>query len=60
MEGEKFNMTLSNIELINVTGGAFSAAFVNAVIGGFSKIMDFGRNIGTAIRRGRTGTLCRV
>lgn len=53
-------MTLNNKELVNVTGGAISSALVSAVVNGFSKLLDFGRTVGTAIRRGRTGSFCRV
>lgn len=53
-------MTLNNKELIDVIGGATSSALISAVINGFSKLLDFGRTVGTAIRRGRTGSYCKV
>ncbi len=53
-------MTLNNKELVNITGGAISAALINSIINGFNKLLDFGRTVGTAIRRGRTGQACRI
>lgn len=53
-------MTLNNKELVNVVGGARTSAWISAVINGFNKLLDFGRTVGTAIRRGKTRSYCRV
>ena len=51
-------MQLSDIELNNYVGGTFNATLVNAVIRGFTFILDLGKTIGTAIRRGISGNVC--
>ena len=51
-------MQLTTIDLEKLVGGAFNATFVNALIRGFSFILDFGKTIGTAIRRGISGSTC--
>ncbi len=50
-------MKLDNIELQKVYGGV-SAALVNAVISAFKTIFDFGRKIGSTLRRGKTKNYC--
>lgn len=52
-------MQLSDVELYKLIGGAsFNATLVNAIIRGVSFIFDFGKTIGTAIRRGISGNIC--
>lgn len=50
-------MKLSDRELQNVYGG-ISAAFINAVVSAFKTIFDFGRKIGSTLRRGKTKNYC--
>ena len=50
-------MKLSSVELRKVYGGV-SAALVNAVISAFKTIFDFGRRIGSTLRRGKTKNYC--
>lgn len=50
-------MKLSNVELQKIYGGV-SAAFVNAVVSAFKTIFDFGRKIGSTLRRGKTKNYC--
>lgn len=50
-------MKLSNTELHNIYGG-ISAALVNAVVSAFKTIFDFGRKIGSTLRRGKTKNYC--
>ena len=50
-------MKLSNKELQNIYGG-ISAAFVNAVVSAFKTIFDFGRKIGSTLRRGKSKNYC--
>lgn len=53
-------MKLSQDELFLVKGGAFSAAFISAVVRAFTTIMDFGRKIGSSIRRGISKNYCKL
>ena len=50
-------MQLTDLELSNYVGGV-NATFVNAIIRGFTFVLDLGRTIGTAIRRGISGNAC--
>lgn len=50
-------MKLDNRELLNIHGG-ISAAFINAVISAFKTIFEFGRKIGSTLRRGKTKNYC--
>jgi len=51
---------LNDVELTNVVGGAISATLVNALVRGFTAIFEFGKAVGTAIRRAKTGTICSI
>ena len=51
---------MNNNELTEVVGGAISATLVNALVRGFTALFEFGKAVGTAIRRARTGTICYV
>lgn len=52
-------MQLKDSELDSYIGGiTFNATLVNAVVRGFTFILDLGRTIGTAIRRGLDGQAC--
>lgn len=50
-------MKISDKELHNIHGG-ISAALVNAVISAFKTIFDFGRKVGSTLRRGKTKNYC--
>jgi len=50
-------MKISDKELQNIYGG-ISAALVNAVVSAFKTIFDFGRKIGSTLRRGKTKNYC--
>ena len=50
-------MQLRDSELTKYIGGA-NATFLNAIIRGFIFVLDLGRTIGTAIRRGVSGNAC--
>ena len=47
-------------ELLNVWGGAFSAALVTAVVSAFKNLFDLGKSIGSAIRRVMEKKYCQV
>ena len=50
---------LNNKELMNIEGGAgFSATLLNAASRAISTLMELGRNLGSAIRRTISGSIC--
>lgn len=49
---------LNKKQLLEVTGGAITASFINALSRGISTFLDLGRSIGSAIRRAVTGKIC--
>ncbi|MGM9834888.1 MAG: hypothetical protein ACI31M_03830 [Bacilli bacterium] len=51
-------MKIENAELITITGGGISATFLNAISRATENIYNFGRSIGSSIRRIRAGRLC--
>lgn len=53
-------MQLTNEELLHITGGGISATMINAVARGVNYLLDFGRTVGSAIRRGISGKICPV
>ena len=44
-------MKLKNKELIDINGGGFSASYINAAARAFNTILNFGRTVGSSIRR---------
>ena len=44
-------MKLDNNNLINVYGGGWTAAYLNAAARAANTILDLGRTVGTSIRR---------
>ncbi len=51
-------MKLEDKELLVVYGGAFSAALLTAIVKVFTTIIDFGKGIGSSIRRAKTKNYC--
>ncbi len=52
-------MTLTNQELVAITGGAgITAALITSIVKAFNSIIDFGRMIGSSIRRSKTKNYC--
>ena len=51
---------LDNQEMIKITGGsvAFTASFINSLLGAGELILELGRNLGSAIRRIYEGNSC--
>lgn len=45
-------------QLIDIKGGAISAAYITALIRGLTIIIDLGKSLGTALRRIQLGKLC--
>lgn len=52
-------MKLEREELQNIYGGV-SAAFVNSVISAFKAIFDFGRKVGSTLRRAKDQNYCKA
>ena len=44
-------MNLENSKLINIYGGGWTAAYLNAAARAANTILDLGRTVGTSIRR---------
>lgn len=52
---------LSNQEMINIYGGTnITGAFLSSLIKGINIILELGRSLGSAIRRGSGGKLCSI
>ncbi len=51
---------MSNEELILVKGGAFSASLVTGLVSAFKTIFDFGKAVGSAIRRVFAKQFCQI
>lgn len=47
-------------ELVNVKGGAINTTAVNTVVKAISTALEFGRTVGSAIRRVISGSKCRA
>jgi len=51
---------LNKVEMLNVSGGAISASFINAIARGINTLLDLGRSLGTSIRRSISGKICSI
>lgn len=51
-------MPLNKNELLNIEGGAISAAYITAIVRGVNALLDLGRSLGTAIRRVISNSIC--
>jgi len=49
---------MNNEELVLTIGGGWSASMFNSVITAFKTIIDFGRQVGSTIRRLISGKFC--
>ena len=47
-------------ELVSVKGGAINTSVVNSVVKAISTALEFGRTVGSAIRRAIGGKKCNV
>ena len=50
--------SLSNNELLNVSGGNISCTLISALTRGVNTLLDMGRSLGNAIRRIGSGNVC--
>lgn len=51
-------MKLNNNELINISGGSWTAAYLNAAARAVNTILELGRTVGSSIRRAITRSFC--
>lgn len=51
-------MSLTKEELLHISGGAISAAYITALVRGINALLDLGRSLGTAIRSITSGIKC--
>ena len=51
-------MKLENKELIIINGGGWTAAYINAAARAVNTILEFGRTLGSTIRRAITRNFC--
>ena len=53
-------MELTNTELMGITGGGLSAAFLQGITKLVTTVYDIGRAFGSAIRRLSSGNVCKL
>lgn len=51
-------MKIENNELINITGGAITSAMITSVVRLFTTVIDFGKMVGSSIRRAVSKNYC--
>lgn len=51
-------MKLKEDVLVNIHGGGLTAAYLNAAARAVNTILDFGRTVGSALRRAITRNFC--
>ena len=51
-------MKLDKQELLKISGGAVSAALINAIAKGIALLMELGKSLGSTIRRVTTNKPC--
>ena len=49
---------LNKNELANISGGALTGTFINALTKGITVVLDLGRTLGSGIRRIISGRMC--
>lgn len=49
---------MTDLELMQVKGGAISGTIINGVVKAFTIALELGRSLGTALRRARNKNLC--
>lgn len=47
-------------KLADYYGGAFSASLLNSIVRGVYYLLELGRSLGSALRRGITGRMCNL
>ena len=53
-------MILNNRELKSINGGAITSTLINAIVKGFSLIIELGKSLGSTIRRVTSGKTCDI
>ena len=51
---------MSREELYQIKGGNISAALLNSIIRGIISLSDLGKEVGSAIRRALSGSMCAI
>ena len=51
---------LNEDQLIRVTGGSVSYSLINAITKAVTSLYDFGRGVGSTLRRIRNNSYCRM
>lgn len=52
---------LTSNQMLNIYGGAnITGAFLSSIIKGINIVLELGRSVGSAIRRGSGGKLCPI
>lgn len=51
-------MKIENNELINITGGDITSAMITYVVRLFTTVIDFGKMVGSSIRRAVSKNYC--
>ncbi len=54
----KGDTMLEKKELCLIYGGSISGTLINAIVKGINSLLELGRSVGSAIRRGFSGNLC--
>lgn len=50
--------TLNKDDLKEIYGGAYSAAWITAIVRAVNGLLDLGRSLGSAVRRVQNGRIC--
>lgn len=53
-------MILTDYELKSINGGAITSTLINAIVKGFSLIIELGKSLGSTIRRVTSGKTCDI
>lgn len=53
-------MILNDHELKAINGGAITSTLINAIVKGFSLIIELGKSLGSTIRRVTSGKTCDI
>ncbi len=53
-------MILNDNQLKSISGGAITSTLINAIVKGFSLIIELGKSLGSTIRRVTSGKTCDI
>lgn len=52
------SIKLTDNQLKEINGGAITSTLINAIVKGFSLIIEIGKSLGSSIRRATSGKFC--